>query len=65
LKLAALKNLDIKKILDHTIKRFDEFGAEDRFAKSEPFTIDLQQNALVKASALANAGAISAAPAAV
>jgi len=62
LKVASLSEADIKAVLDHTIDRFDNIGAEDRHAKSEAFTKDLQLHALVNASALANMAPVSSQP---
>ena len=55
LKVSSLTDIEIKSVVDHTIALFDKAGAEDRRAKGEAFTSNLQQNALVKTSTLAPA----------
>ncbi|HEX8901571.1 AIPR family protein [Vitreimonas sp.] len=54
LKVSTLTDPDIKAVLDHTIKLFDQEGAEDRVAKSDTFTETLRAQSLVKASSLAS-----------
>jgi hypothetical protein len=54
LKVTSLTDDDIKAVLDHTIKLFDDEGAEDRVAKADTFTEMLRAKSLVKASSLAS-----------
>jgi hypothetical protein len=60
LKVANLKEADIKNVLDHTIALFDAEGAQDKVAKGEAFTEKLKQKSLVSSSAVPTPTALGA-----
>ncbi len=65
LKVGTLTDANIKKVLDHTIAEFDKYGATDKAAKTDAFTVTLQKASLVKTSTLAaQAAPAASAPAA-